>query len=63
MSVTIVGIISERLKSLIKHPLIVDWKSPVLLKWCVCVSLQITSNGGVKDGNYVDWNEVIIQFL
>lgn len=28
-----------------------ELKSPVIVKGCVCVSLQITTNGGVKDGN------------
>jgi hypothetical protein len=51
MSSTIEGIFSKRLKSFIKHPLKMELKSPVIVKGCVCVSLQITTNGGVKDGN------------
>ena len=51
MSSTIEGIFSKRLKSFIKHPLKKELKSPVIVKGFVCISLQITSNGGVKDGN------------
>ena len=28
-----------------------ELKSPVIVKGCVCVSLQTKSNGGVNDGN------------
>lgn len=51
MSSTIEGIFSKRLKSFEKHPLKMELKSPVIVKGSVCVSLQITSDGGVNDGN------------
>ena len=41
----------KKLKSFADDPLKMELKSPVIVKECVLLSLQIRSNGGVNDGN------------
>lgn len=62
MSVSIEEIFSKRLKTFIKHPDKTELKSPVIMKGCVLLSLQISSNGGGNMTLNIKWDVENILF-